>query len=158
MPVAVESKKVFQAGGFHVMPFDVQHDCAEPLGFLIHHAETGFILFLTDSYFVKYRFPDLSHILIECNYSADILNENYREGRTIKKVRDRVIESHMSLESCADMLRANDLSKVRNIVLIHLSEGNSDPGQFLSTIKEETGKRVFVGKKGLEIELLKNLF
>lgn len=156
MPSAVRSKEVFQAGNFKIMPFDVQHDCAEPLGFLIHHPETGYILFVTDSFYIKYNFPDLSQILIECNYSMDILNENYREGKTIKMVRDRVIQSHMSLDACKDMLRANDLSKVRNIVLLHLSSDNSDPNIFLSEIKAATGKRVFIAKKGLELELNKD--
>lgn len=155
-PIPVENKKVFTAGSFRIMPFDVQHDCAEPFGFLIHHPKTGYILFATDTYYIKYNFPELSHILIECNYSMDILNENYREGKAIKTVRDRVIQSHMSLGSCKDMLRANDLSKVRNIILLHLSSDNADPVRFLSEIKATTGKRVFVAKKGLEIELNKD--
>lgn len=158
MPVMIDNKEVLHLGNFKVMPFDVQHDCAEPYGFLIHHPETGYILFATDTYYIKYNFPNLSHILIECNYSKEILQENYREGKTIKKVRDRVIQSHMSLDACKELLRANDLSKVRNIVLLHLSGDNSDSVQFLEEIKAITGKRVFVAKKGLEIELNKDLF
>ncbi len=158
MPVMIANKKVLHLGNFKVMPFDVQHDCAEPYGFLIYHPETGYILFATDTYYVKYNFPNLSHIFIECNYSKEILQENYREGKIIRKVRDRVIQSHMSLDACKEFLRANDLSKVRNIMLLHLSGDNSDPVQFLEEIKASTGKRVFIAKKGLELELNKDLF
>lgn len=158
LPIAVPCKNTFQCGNFKIMPFDVQHDCAEPYGFLIHHPETGYILFATDTYYIKYNFPNLSHILIECNYSAEILNENYREGKTIKHVRDRVIQSHMSLDACKELLRSNDLSQVRNIILLHLSSDNSDSEQFLKEIKGATGKRVFIAKKGLELELTKDLF
>ena len=157
-PTAVENKKVFTTGNFRIMPFDVQHDCAEPFGFLIDHPETGKILFATDTFYIKYKFPGLSHILIECNYSIDILNENYRDGKVARKVRDRVIQSHMSLSACAGMLRSNDLSNARNIILLHLSSENSDPDLFLKEIKGATGKRVFIAKKGLEIELNKYLF
>lgn len=157
-PVATRRKEIIKRGNFKIMPFDVQHDCAEPFGFLIYHPETGYILFATDTYYLKYIFPNLSHILIECNYSKEILQENYREGKTIKKVRDRVIKSHMSLDACKELLRVNDLSKVRNIVLLHLSGDNSDPIQFLEEIKATTGKRVFIAKKGLELELNKDLF
>src|SRR5260221_9371765 len=30
-----------KVGNFEIMAFDVKHDCAEPLGFLIRHHETG---------------------------------------------------------------------------------------------------------------------
>jgi len=158
MPIPIRSKEIVQISNFRVMPFDVQHDCAEPFGFLIHHPDTGYILFATDTYYIKYNFPSLSHILIECNYSKEILDENYREGKIIKKVRDRVIQSHMSLDACKQLLRANDLSEVRNIILLHLSADNSDPAIFLNEIKACTGKRIFIASKGLVIELNKDLF
>lgn len=157
-PTEVLPRIQYEFGGFKVIPFDVKHDCAQPLGFQISHPETGTILFVTDSYYIPYTFQGLSHILIECNYSSDILNENYQTGKIVRKVKDRVIESHMSLDTCRSALQANDLSQVRNIILLHLSDNNSDERRFLKEIKEATGKRVFIAQKGFEIELNKNLF
>lgn len=34
------------------------------------------LLFITDSYFVRYKFKNINYLMIECNYSADILEEN----------------------------------------------------------------------------------
>lgn len=149
----IEAKQTVQVGNFRIKAFDVKHDCVEPLGFLIHHPETGTILFATDTYYLPYMFDNLSHIFIECNYSKDILDENYHEGRIIAKVRNRVLQSHMSLETCKSALTANNLISVQNIILLHLSSQNSDEKRFLSEVKATTGKRVFVAKKGLEIEL-----
>lgn len=156
--VILEARKQYRMGNFRILPFDVRHDCREPLGFLIDHPETGSILFATDTYYLPYNFPGLSHILLECNYSREILDENYREGRIAKCVRDRVIASHMSLDTCIEALKANDLSAVRNIVLLHLSDNNSDAKHFAKEVKAATGRRVTVAKRGLEIELTKELF
>jgi len=113
-------------GGFTVMPFDVKHNCKEPFGFIINHPECGNVLFITDSYYVAYTFKNLNNILVEANYSTDIVNQRLIDGNIHGKVRDRLIESHMSLDTCKALLRANDLTAVNNIILIHLSDGNSN--------------------------------
>ena len=141
----------FEIGGFKVNPFDVQHDVEEPLGFFIDHSETGNFIFATDTYYLKYTFKDLANIIIECNYSRDILYENIGLGRISGTLKNRTLKSHMSYDNCVEALKANDLSKVNNIVLIHLSDTNSNEIEFQKGIKELTGKNVFVAKKGLEI-------
>ena len=49
------------------------------------------------------------------------------------------------------MLRANDLTKVSQVVLLHLSAQNSDAERFQREVALAIGKRVVVAKKGLEI-------
>ena len=49
------------------------------------------------------------------------------------------------------MLSANDLSKVNNIVLIHLSDSNSNEKQFVKEVYELTGKNVCAAYNGMEI-------
>ncbi|WP_281253736.1 hypothetical protein [Sporomusa silvacetica] len=44
-------------------------------------------------------------------------------------------------------MKANDLSMVREIYLIHLSSGNSDAYRFKREIAELTGKMIFVAGK-----------
>lgn len=157
-PNVVEHGDVFDVGRFRVQAFDTQHDCAEPLGFLIHHPETGMILFATDTYYLAYTFSGLSNILIECNYQIDILNENIASGRVLPKMKDRTVQSHMSFETCRETLLANDLSAVNNIVLIHLSDGNSNALQFQQRIQEATGKTVHVANKGMVLNFNKTPF
>lgn len=138
-------------GNFKIMPFDVKHD-VPCLGFLIEHPECGKTLFLTDTYYCKYTFEGLNNIIIEANYSKEIIDRKYGKGSDKEFLRDRILQSHFSLDNCKDMLSANDLSKVNNIVLIHLSDSNSDENQFVKEVSELTGKNVVAAVKGLEIE------
>jgi len=142
---------------FSILPFDVKHDCAEPLGFLVDHPDTGTFVFATDTYYIPYKFQDLNNILIECNYSKAILNANIEKGLN-QVVRDRVVESHMELNTCTDFLLANDLSKVNNIVLLHLSDGNSNAEQFKAEVENLTGKTVHIADKDMIINLNKRPF
>lgn len=157
-PIAVEKNKVFSVGSFLVLAFATKHDCAEPVGFLIRHPEMGQIVFATDTYYLPHRFEGLSQIMIECNYDNQIIDRNVSEGTVPAIVRDRVNQSHMSLETCVETLKANDLSGVNNIVLLHLSSKNSDPQKFKAVVQEETGKLVTIAKKGVDIPFNKEMF
>jgi phosphoribosyl 1,2-cyclic phosphodiesterase len=124
-------------GSFWVAPFTVHHDAAEPVGFLLHSKKTGErLLFMTDSYYTEYRFTDLTHVMLEANYSNDALEtaEN----------RNRLRRSHMSIENCIEMLKANDLSHVKEIWLLHLSSSNGNGEEFKRRVQEATGCPVFI--------------
>lgn len=149
---AIVPGRSFMLGGFKILPFTVQHDCADPVGYVIHHEECGTVLFLTDSYYCEYTFKGLNNVIVEANYCQTILDKRLEEGSNPLFLRDRVITSHMSLETCKKTLQANDLSQVNNIVLIHLSDGNSDAARFKREVQECTGKTVHVAEAGLVIE------
>jgi len=149
---------LFKIGPFKVIPFPVEHDCSEPFGFLIYHPECGNILFATDTCFLQYTFPGLNNIMIEANYDQEILEEGIRAGRTPELIRKRVMNNHMELGVLVDTLKANDLSQVNKIVLIHLSEKSGDPDLFQKIIEEATGKNVFVAAPGLDIHFDKTPF
>jgi len=139
----------FSIGPFDIIAFDVHHDTLEPCGFLIRHEEMGTTLFLTDTIYCDYKFPGLTNVLIEANYSQNIIDEKLRENPFL---RNRVIQSHMSVETAIKTLKANDLSKVNNIVLIHLSDRNSDAKVFKQRIEEATLKTVTIATSGLVLE------
>lgn len=142
----VKALEQFTIGAWTVLPFDAVHDAKEPLGFLL--ATRGAkLLYLTDSAYCKYRFNGLTHILIECNHAADILNENVESGAVPAAMRRRVMRSHMSLSTVKGFLKANSLSAVREIHLLHLSDANSDAQQFENEIRSLTGKPVYVAEK-----------
>lgn len=158
LPLLIEASAETRIGTFVVLPFNVQHDAAEPLGFLIFHPEMGTTLFATDTYYLKYKFAGLNNILLECNYSLEILNANIAAGRIPAKLRDRTIKSHCSLQTCKEILQANDLSLVNNIVLIHLSDGNSNATEFQRDVQEATGKTVHIANKGMTLKFNKTPF
>ena len=158
LPLLLESFKILKVGNFTIMPFDVKHDVEEPVGFLIKHDEIGTLLFVTDSYYIPYCFDGLTNIMIEANYRTDILEANIKAGRIPDALRDRTLESHMSYDTCLEALKANNLTKVNNIILIHLSDDNSNEKEFREGIHRETSKTVYVAAKGLKIKLNKTPF
>lgn len=152
--VAIDPGKGYKLGGFKIVPFHALHD-VPCVGFLIDHKDSGKILFLTDSHSCDYLFKDLSHVLIECNYSDKKLIESIMNGRTLPSQRDRLLNSHMELNTCNEFLAKNDLSQVSNIVLLHLSDNNSDEQLFVNEVEKLTGKAVYAARKGLTIDLNK---
>jgi len=140
----IKAKQQFQLGTWTILPFETQHDAAEPLGFLMVNQGGDKLLYATDTYYIRYRFAGLTHVMIECNYSLDILRANVAAGLVEPALKNRILKSHFSLEHVKDFLKANDLSKVREIWLLHLSDGNSDAERFKREIQELTGKPVYV--------------
>lgn len=155
---AVLAESSFHVGDYWILPFKTKHDCADPFGYLIRHEECGTVLFLTDSYYSEYTFKGLNNIIVEANYCQTILDRRLADGANPKFLRDRVITSHMSLATCKQMLQANDLSAVNNIVLIHLSDGNSDSARFKKEVQEATGKTVHIAGPNMIIPFNKTPF
>lgn len=142
----------YKIGGFTVKPFEVHHD-VPTLGFLIHHTECGLTLFLTDTCYTDYTFPGLNNVIVECNHDVELVRNN-QPGF----LRDRIYQSHMNLDTCKQLLRANDLSQVNNIVLIHLSDSNSDALRFKREVSHVTGKHVTIAEAGITIPFNKTPF
>ena len=136
-----------QVGSWSMLPFGVEHDAAEPLGFLLANGDGDKLLYATDTYYIRYKFRGLTHIMVECNYDLDILQRNVTDGLVPLAVKNRVLKSHFSLANVKGFLKANDLSQVREIWLIHLSDGNSNAERFKSEIQALTGKPVYVAEK-----------
>ncbi len=141
----VEPRRQFSLGTLEVLPFETQHDAAAPVGYLIYSRTTNDkLLYATDTYYIRYRFPRLNYIMVECNYAADILEANVKRGSVPEVLKKRLLTSHFSLDNVKEFLKANDLSQVREIWLLHLSDGNSDAERFKREIQELTGKPVYV--------------
>lgn len=144
-PTILNKLEQFKIGTFEILPFDTQHDSNDPVGYLIYSTLTKEkLLFATDTYYVKYRFTGLNYIMIECNYAIDILTANFESGRLPVALKNRLLQSHFSLHNVKEFFKANDLSSVKAIYLLHLSAGNSDEMRFKREIQEITGKPVIV--------------
>lgn len=153
--VTVTPQIAYQIGGFVVMAFETQHDAAEPIGFLVRHQDSGeTLIYATDTYYLRYRFPGINYWLIECNYVEDIAESQIASGDIGENLYHRLNGSHMSLRRLAVTLKANDLTETRAIILIHLSDGRSDEQQMIDTIRHETGiEDVFAAQAGMDINL-----
>jgi len=130
----IEPLKQIDIDIFSIVAFPTQHDCPGSVGFLISDGVDK-LLFATDTYYLHNQFVGLNHIAIECNYSIKTLAPDLDPT-----VRKRLYKSHFSLENVIKFLRSTDLSRLREIHLIHMSKGNSDPVWFKSEVERATGK------------------
>lgn len=149
----IKSQEDFCITDFDIMPFETEHDSAEPLGFLIRYRPTGeTLLFATDTYYLRNRFSGLNYIMVECNYCKDILDANIAAGSIDESRAKRLLSSHFSLEHVKEFLQANHLSECRKIMLLHLSGDNSNAARMHWEIVGATGIETVIAYPGLEVD------
>lgn len=151
----LEPLKPYGIGPWLISPFDVQHDAAEPFGYLIRYIPTGeTALYATDTYYLKNTFPGVHYWIIECSYMDELIDQQRDDGDITEAFRHRLKTSHMSLRRLLDTLKANDLIKTRAIVLVHLSDERSDEKAMAEAVRRETGiENVYAAEDGMRIPL-----
>jgi phosphoribosyl 1,2-cyclic phosphodiesterase len=149
------SRNDVDCGCFHVISFLTVHDAAEPLGFYIEHEEIGAMIIAEDTAMIRDKFSALDYIFIECNYSKVKLLNNERYTCNMK---ERITNNHMSYSHCMDAILHMDLSVCKKIVLLHLSNDNSDEKAFTSGINIATGIRTIAARAGMEFSINKSIF
>lgn len=134
-------------GRFGIKAFRLIHD-VPCYGFYIQHPEIGRLVYASDTEYIKYRFKNLNHILVEANYSDDLIDKEAIN-------REHVLRGHMSLQTALDFISTNDNPALRNVVLLHLSDKNSDSEKFLQQTKQTVkyGANCYIAEKGLEVDL-----
>ena len=132
-------------GNFVIRSFCLVHDVS-CCGFLIWHPEAGNVLYASDTEYIKYRFQNLNHILVECNYSRELISEDAVN-------RSHVMTGHMELQTALDFLRANNNPNLQNVILLHMSARNSDPDEFVAGVEKVVQCPVWAAEKGLEVDL-----
>lgn len=148
----ITPNKGYKVGNFKILAFPVFHD-VPCVGYVINHQEMGKLLFITDTVTLDYSIPGLNHIMIEANYADDIVEKRIEAGLMPESMRPRLLNSHMEIEQTKAILSENDLSNVDNIILIHLSDGNSNEERFVKEVRELTGKPVYAAQAGMTIDL-----
>lgn len=138
-------------GSYKITVLPAYHD-VPCVAFLIEHEEMGRLFFMTDSMMLKYKLPECEHIMIEANYSDDIIRDRIEKGSLHKSMRDRLMSTHMELHTLQNIIRENDISTVEDIVLLHLSDGNSNEELFQAEIEKVSGKPVYIAKPDFSIE------
>jgi len=152
---AGDEREIHDFATFLVKSFPLKHD-VPCYGFIIKHNESGMFPFITDTHYCPFIIPNMDNIMIECNYDHGILQRNIDNGSLPEFMYNRIAYSHISLDTCLNFLSNNDLSNVNNIVLLHLSDGNSDAEYFKRRVVQATGKMVHIADKNFSINFLKD--
>lgn len=131
---------VVKIGTMAIMPIAVEHDAAEPFGWLIYsEASSQRLVFLTDTRVADVSLPAVHHIMVECNHMG---LDSMAQTNAIHA--DRVIRNHMSLDDCIRFLLHQDLSQVQDIRLIHISHSHGDPMAMRNAVAAATGRQVII--------------
>lgn len=129
----MEAGVQFNIKSMDIMPFQTFHDVQEPLGFVIQSRVDGDIFaFATDTVNLPYNFPGVNILAVEANFQQDILD---RCKRMPEKTRYRISCTHMEIDMLCKCLKRMDLSRCRELVLLHLSNATSHEGQFINKVR-----------------------
>lgn len=144
---------IFHVGPWAVKGFYIHHDVAEPFGFILRHTNGAKGIYLTDTSYCEYDFPKLNFIIIECNYILKIINERVHDGYMNHQLRSRIMDNHMGLETLIPWLQKQDLNVLEKIILVHLSDGNSDAQRMKEAVQTAVGVDTITAEAGQIIEL-----
>lgn len=145
-PYEKHFKRYFM-GGFEIYPFDLVHN-VPCYGFYIKHKdiENG-LIYATDTCYVPYRFRNIGHMLIECNYSKENVDKSAFKY-------EHELKDHMEKETCKEFIRTNVSDSLKTVLLCHLSKNSIEPLQVVDEVKKIANKaNVDVARKGLVVEL-----
>lgn len=138
----VENMEQFTVGSFDIVAFNTFHDAHEPLGFLLRSREDGErLVFATDTVNFQYKIPRVDIIALEANYSEDILAGCQKMP---DRVKERIRRTHMEIGTLCDYLRRQDLSKCREIHLLHLSAASSNEADFVRSVMRQIPQHIHV--------------
>lgn len=127
-----ESGVRFTVGTIDILPFATMHDAKEPLGFVMQSRVDGDILaYAIDTVNVPYNFPGVNIVAVEANFEQAVLD---RCERMPEKVRHRIANTHMEIDMLCRCLNRMDLSRCREIYLLHLSDATSHEGNFINKV------------------------
>ena len=152
LAIQVEPMKRISIGGFKVTPFEVPHDeDVTCFAYIIEHKDFGKLLYMTDCMYCRYNLKKLkiNHFLCECNYIKELADENYEKG-----LRDRVLKTHMELETVKEFIRVNASDSLQNVILCHLSTENADADKIVAEVQKIVpSANVDVARAGLVVSL-----
>lgn len=125
---------------FCILPFQAIHDAQEPVSFYIQDIHTKeSLLFVTDTAYMPYKIPNVDVLMVECNYVKNVINTNLKNESLNLILRNRIVKNHMSLETLLIALKQANLSNLKKIYVLHLSDANSEEKSILEAIQKATG-------------------
>ncbi len=134
-----------------VETFRTPHDASEPIGMALTAKSTGAraavvtdLGMVTES--VRRMVKDVDLLVIESNHDEEML----RSGPYPEWLQKRIASSvgHLSNADCADLVSETITSRLRTVVLAHISEENNTPRLAFETMKDSVKRTAFRGLLG----------
>lgn len=151
--VELSIKTKYRIGGFEVQCLEVPHN-AQCYSYIIDCPDGMRVLFITDCSCFKYKVKDVNVLMIETNYSNDVIVNNAIHDEWSSSAS----ENHLSLDQAIEVIKRHKSRNLKTVIGLHLSNQNSDEKKFGERIFEETGFRAIFADSGITVELKKEEF
>lgn len=143
----------FNMGDYLVRSWDVEHDVRNWAYILYHKPTKHKIAYMTDFSFTKLVPATVDTLILEISYIDDIIAEKQDElgDRYL-----RLIKYHNSLRRAKELLQTmmnSEGYKLKNLIICHLSDRNSDAERIRQELCELTGIMPVIADKGIEVTL-----
>lgn len=149
----VEPKRKYKIGTFEIIAYKGYHENAdqtecEVFMYLINSIPTKeYLFYATDtSILPKINIP-IDYLIIETNHSKEIMlggKETFND-KLEQHIYERLRRSHLSIEKVENWLKNEvNITKLKQVYLMHLSAGNSNEIMFRKKIQKATGSVVYV--------------
>ena len=139
----IDSHKDFYVGDICIKPVPVPHDAREPIQYILSNGKVQLGILTDLGHFTPHVVSSYSKcdaLLLECNYDDDML----LDGPYPRFLKDRVsgMFGHLSNRQAADLLLALDLSRLKTLVIGHISAKNNDVSLIKATIEPLCGEDI----------------
>ena len=139
----INSHKDFYVGDICIKPVPVPHDAREPIQYILSNGKVQLGILTDLGHFTPHVVSSYSKcdaLLLECNYDEDML----LDGPYPRFLKDRVSGrfGHLSNRQAADLLLALDLSRLKTLVIGHISAKNNDVSLIKAAIEPLCGEDI----------------
>lgn len=128
-------------GAVRVVPFEIPHDAARPVGYAVYYGDTK-ITYATDlgtvTPAVEGAAAHADILILEANHDESMV----RSGPYPYHLQQRILghRGHLSNRAAAELLSDLPQKKMMKVFLAHRSEKNNEPAQIIKTMKDVFGR------------------
>lgn len=142
----------FDAAGFRVTPFQVQHDAVDPVGFVMTRG--GFKIGLatdlgTIDLLAQTRLADSDVLILESNYDLDMLRNSDRMLHLKRRILGR--NGHLDNQAALDAFDQLISPRTKLIYLVHVS---SECNDYNLVRKNAAAKLCAMGRSDISLEVI----
>ena len=139
----IDSHNDFYVGDICIKPVPVPHDAREPIQYILSNGKVQLGILTDLGHFTPHVVSSYSKcdaLLLECNYDDDML----LDGPYPRFLKERVsgMFGHLSNRQAADLLLALDLSRLKTLVIGHISAKNNDVSLIKAAIEPLCGEDI----------------
>ena len=139
----IDSHRDFYVGDICIKPVPVPHDAREPIQYILSNGKVQLGILTDLGHFTPHVVSSYSKcdaLLLECNYDDDML----LDGPYPRFLKERVsgMFGHLSNRQAADLLLALDLSRLKTLVIGHISAKNNDVSLIKAAIEPLCGEDI----------------